>query len=101
MLSIAAWKGTPGGVAADQITEVQVLVSQFPPNVKKSPLSTDLQRHTALLGLYGSISHSMSRQFAHCARDVQDMVRVWWLVFCVENVDTNLLSTGARSAHEV
>ena len=36
----AAYCVTPGGVAADQITEEQVRVSQPPPKVREGPVST-------------------------------------------------------------
>ena len=36
----AAYCATPGGLAADQITDEQVLVSHPPPKVKEGPVST-------------------------------------------------------------
>jgi hypothetical protein len=54
---------SPSG-AADQIVDVQVLVSHPPPNVDEGPVSTSRQGQVATAGLIATISHGTSSQFA-------------------------------------
>jgi hypothetical protein len=74
-------------LAADQIVDEHVRVSQFPPNVSEGPLLTRGQRQRAFWGLCASTSQIASRQFAHGVLAGQVITRVVFVTSRVENVE--------------
>ena len=97
----AAYCVTPGGLAADQITDEQVLASQPPPKVKEGPVSTIWHWQVAKAGSRGSSSQGISRQLAQGISSGQVSAPKALVTFSVENVETTALPAGARSLQVV
>ena len=72
-----------------------------PPKVNDSPVLTVMHWHLARAGLVGSISHSMSRQFAHGTPDGQLSTLKLGFTLTVENVDHTLVPNCARSVQDL
>ena len=89
------------GVAADQIVDVHVAVSQPPPNVSDSPVVTVTHWQCATAGLTGSISHSTSRQLAHGTPEGQLITPKLGLTLTVEKFDRTVLPDCARSVQDL
>src|SRR3982074_1954469 len=89
------------GVAADQMIDVHVAVSQPPPKVSDSPVLTVRHWQCATAGLCGSISHSTSKQLAQGTPVGQVITPKLGLTLTVENADLTVLPRCARSVQDL
>src|SRR5258706_2156586 len=85
-----------GWVAADQITDAQVLVSQLPAKVRKFFVFMFTHWHSACPGFAGSASQTASRHCTHRPSSLQVITRVLLVTACREKFECRCRPAGAR-----